>query len=60
MKTKLIILWIYFQDNRLVGKSILFAASGDRIEFEYDDGYVQGKAVVSGANGDKVRELWLR
>jgi hypothetical protein len=36
-----------------MGKSMIFAATGDRIEFNYDDGVINGKAVISGSNGDK-------
>ena len=42
------------QDNRLLGPAALFAASGHRLEFSYDeDGFVHGKAAVTGANGDR-------
>ena len=36
-----------------MGRSTLFAANGDRIEFNYEDGVVAGKALIRGNNGDK-------
>ena len=37
----------YFsQDNKLTGPASLFAASGERIEFEYQDGVVHGPAKI--------------
>ena len=41
------------QENRLTGPAIIFAANGDRIEFNYQDGVVDGQAIVTGSNGDK-------
>jgi hypothetical protein len=34
------------QDNKLTGPASLFAASGERIEFEYLDGVVHGPAKI--------------
>ena len=43
----------FFKNNKLMGRSTLFAANGDRIEFNYEDGVVAGKALIRGNNGDK-------
>ena len=42
----LIILMRMFQENKLTGPAALFAASGERIEFEYQDGVVHGPAKI--------------
>ena len=43
----------FLQNNKLSGRATLFAANGDRLEFNYDDGVVSGKALIRGNNGDK-------
>ena len=40
------ILMMMFQENKLTGPAALFAASGERIEFEYQDGVVHGPAKI--------------
>ena len=37
-----------FQNNKLNGSAIIFAANGDRIEFTYEDGVINGKATIKG------------
>ena len=39
-------LMMMFQENKLTGPAALFAASGERIEFEYQDGVVHGPAKI--------------
>ena len=43
---KLSFLMVMFQENKLTGPAALFAASGERIEFEYQDGVVHGPAKI--------------
>ena len=40
------------QENKLTGPAALFAASGERIEFEYQDGVVHGPAKI------RVFNIW--
>ena len=42
----LTILMVMLQENKLTGPAALFAASGERIEFEYQDGVVHGPAKI--------------
>ena len=42
----IIMLMMMFQENKLTGPAALFAASGERIEFEYQDGVVHGPAKI--------------
>merc|ERR1712039_887634 len=37
-----------YKENKLTGPAALFAASGERIEFEYQDGVVHGPAKIRG------------
>lgn len=41
---------MYWQENKLTGPAALFAASGERIEFEYLDGVVHGSATIKVIN----------
>ena len=35
-----------YQDNKLTGPSVIFAANGDKLELNYVDGMVEGKACI--------------
>ena len=42
------VVFIFFQDNKLNGPAMIFAANGDRIELSYENGVVNGKATIKG------------
>ena len=48
-----------FKDNKLTGPAALFAASGERIEFEYQDGVVHGPAKIKVLLDEPEKDLFI-
>ena len=44
-----------FQNNKLNGPAMIFAANGDRIELTYENGVVNGKATIKGKKSALLR-----
>jgi hypothetical protein len=48
-----------FKDNKLTGPAALFAASGERIEFEYQYGVVHGPAKIKVLLDEPEKDLFI-